>query len=149
MLKFEEVKSVVKDNEVVINGHSIGKVTDDEAKYIISLIQGKVTHNKPVATSTLHFEEPINYVPMAGEKIWQDDHYTVTDNNGEYRLYIQAHNKDQMKYLKDKAKDGFGVKWSGDYKAHDIFWSFPNKTTANKFIKAQKEYYATRENKSK
>jgi len=51
MLKFEEVNSVVKDNEVSINGHVIGKVTDEEAKYIISLIQGKATPTKPVATA--------------------------------------------------------------------------------------------------
>lgn len=143
MLQLNNSIKELKDNTIVINGVVIGKVTDTTAQQIISLVNGA----NPISNE-LHIEEPKKATPkqkIVGKIGYEDDFTTVTDNNGEYRLYIHCPIKgdkgDKIRYaIKTNAKKDFGAKFDGNFDSGDIYWVFPNKTKANAFVKARKDY---------
>lgn len=143
MLQLNNSIKELKDNTIVINGVEIGKVTDTVAQQIISLVNGANS-----VSSELHIEEPKKATPkqkIVGKVGYQDDFTTVTDNDGEYRLYIHCPIKgdkgDKIRYaIKANAKKDFGATFGGNFDSGDIYWVFPNKTKANAFVKARKDY---------
>ena len=105
----------------------------------------------PKKQAKLHVEsEPWTPAPMTGKKIWQEDFITVTDNNGEYRVYLtipkgsnpgaQKKLNDVRDFLKDQIKRDFKAVWAGNFDTHDIYWTFPSKSACEKYIKARKAY---------
>lgn len=143
MLNLSNSKKELKDNTITINGVVIGKVTDTTANQILSLVNGA----NPIS-DTLHIEEPKSAPKkqtVVGKVGFEDDFTTVTDNNGEYRLYIHCPIKgdkgDKVRYaIKANAKKDFGATFGGNYDKGDIYWVFPNKTKANAFVKARRDY---------
>lgn len=152
MLDFTQNNSVVTyDNTVVIGGLKY-QLSDAETLKVKSILDGMVssrnTVSSPVST-TLHIEEPTTkkatFKDPVGNKVYQDDFTTVTEVDGTYRLYMSVPMKgekgDKVRYaIKASAKNDFDAKWGGDYDNNDIYWVFPNKTKAQSFIKARKDY---------
>ena len=158
--------TVVADNTLTINGAVIGKISDALAQKIITAalaeINGTSTPAKSAPSTKLSVpEDRKEHKPMVGKKLWQEDWVTVTDNDGEFRVYLEVPHlvrkkgeadnkkaKQRADFIRNKLKEEFkdmGAVWGGDFDNGDIFWVFPNKTTTNKYIKARKKYAAEKE----
>lgn len=151
MLNLSNSIKELKDNALVVENESgrkaIGLFTDSDMQDIINYAMAKLNGANSVS-SELHIEEPKKATPkqkIVGKVGYQDDFTTVTDNNGEYRLYIHCPIKgdkgDKIRYaIKNNAKKDFGATFGGNFDSGDIYWVFPNKTKANAFVKARKDY---------
>lgn len=135
----------VADNVVVVNGVKYTDLTDEKTEKIMAIIFDDVP--KKVVSTELHIAEPkaVKKQTIVGKVGYEDDFTTVTDNNGEYRLYIhcpvRGDKGDKIRYaIKANAKKDFGATFGGNFDSGDIYWVFPNKTKANGFVKARKDY---------
>lgn len=150
MLNLSNSNKELRDNALVVENESgrmaIGRFTDSDMKKIMAY--AKSLNGANPISDELHIEEPKKATPkqkIVGKVGYQDDFTTVTDNNGEYRLYIHCPIKgdkgDKIRYaIKNNAKKDFGATFGGNFDSGDIYWVFPNKTKANAFVKARKDY---------
>lgn len=150
MLNLSNSNKELRDNALVVENESgrmaIGRFTDSDMKKIMAYAKS-LNGSNPISNE-LHIEEPKKVAPkqkIVGKVGYQDDFTTVTDNNGEYRLYIHCPIKgdkgDRIRYaIKNNAKKDFGATFGGNFDSGDIYWVFPNKTKANAFVKARKDY---------
>lgn len=142
MLTFTN-STVIRDNSISINGSLIGKLTDEEANKVITLIQ-QMTSNEPSnpgQLKTMGVKKEFSN-DTEGKVLYKDDACVVTDcSDGDakdYRLYITTPIKKVRAGIKMSAKNDFGTTFGGDFDKGILFWNFPNKTKAQAFIKAQK-----------
>lgn len=128
----------------------------DEAQLntLLTLAQSMGNTPAPVKSNEPALHMPEEKAPnkpeisMVGKKVWTEDFCTVTYNkaNNRYRLYITCPVKGEkgkkIRYaIKASAKD-LGAKFAGNYDTKDIYWEFPTKAAAEKYIKARKTYEA-------
>ena len=155
MLKFNDVKEVVvPDNEIIVSGKSFGFLTDDQARKIIDMVlkfqkqndqkQSDQQVSTPAQKTYNPAPEQKNTQPIVGKKLWQETFLTVSEENGDCRLYITCFVKgekgEKIRYaIKSEAKK-YGARWTGDIKKSIIHWTFPSKQDAEKFIEARKNY---------
>lgn len=130
MLDFgKKMNDVVIDNEISINGFVIGKCTDEVANKIVRMVIGSL--KMPT--------EKKNFAPEEGELLYGSDTLSVRKEGKEYRLYIITTFPKIRNGIKYTAKEQYGAKYSGDYKAGKVYWTFPDKKAAQSFITAQKK----------
>lgn len=139
------VAKMVIDNTVVINNQITYTLTDDEVTKVNDIIKGLISsRNSQSAPTTAPVASVAKKSEIVGKKVYTEDFLTVTDNNGEYRLYITCPVKgDKGKKIRTAIKlsaKEYGTKFAGNYDAGEIYWTFNTKTAANKFIKARKDY---------
>lgn len=151
MVQFNEIKSTVADNTVVLNGQIEYKLTDAEITKLNDIIKGIVSsrNNNKVESSEKQLvfedEKPSKGVSIVGKKVWQEDFCTVTLVDGAYRLYITCPVKgekgEKIRYaIKASAKKDFGAKFGGNFNNGEIYWIFPNEDSAKKYINSRMEY---------
>lgn len=146
MLNINALTNTVADNIIAINGIEVGKLTDDQATQLISIIKGFMSGSTPKSESgstpksELHIPaEKSESAPVQGEKIWQDDDVTVSLVDGVYRLYIETRVPKVRYAIKSSSKGTYGVKFAGNAKTNNFFWCFPDKDSAELFILDRKE----------
>lgn len=151
MIQFNETKSMVADNTVLLNGQLEYKLTDAEITKVNDILKGIISsrNNNKVESvkKELVFEEEKSSkgVSIVGKKVWQEDFCTVTEVGDEYRLYITCPVKgekgEKIRYaIKASAKKDFGAKFGGDFNNGEIYWIFPNGDSAKKYILSRMAY---------
>lgn len=129
---------------------------DVQGAQVLSVVQGlqnmssAVSSPSPAPASKLTYaEDEKSFKPtvIEGKMLWQEDFCTVSYADKQYRLYITCPLKgekgEKVRYaIKAGAKKDYNAKFGGDFKAGKIFWVFPDKATAMKYIESRKEYAA-------
>lgn len=125
----------------------ISALNDTQGAQLLAIANGYANLSAPVVSELkLHIEEETkkDEVVIEGEEFWTEDFCQVRKVDKEYRLYItcpvQGEKGESIRYaIKKNAKENYGVKWAGDYKAKKIYWAFPTKKSAEQFRADRKE----------